>query len=64
MVDLGRHRSLRSLQASLPKLVDPRQKLDEKSVRLLAGVSVAEFGDAVAPSNGEIRWWMPMPFVG
>lgn len=38
----------RSLQASLPRLIDPRQKIDEKSVRLLPGVSVAEFGEAVA----------------
>lgn len=46
----------RSLQASLPKLVDPRQKLDEKSVRLLPGVSVAEFGDAVAA----VEWRDPL----
>ena len=38
----------RTLQASLPKLIDPRQRIDEKSVRLLPGVSVAEFGEAVA----------------
>lgn len=46
----------RSLQASLPKLVDPRQRLDEKSVRLLPGVSVAEFGDAVAA----VEWRDPL----
>ena len=46
----------RSLQASLPKLVDPRQKIDEKSVRLLPGVTVAEFGDAVAA----VEWRDPL----
>lgn len=46
----------RSLQASLPKLVDPRQRLDEKSVRLLPGVNVAEFGDAVAA----VEWRDPL----
>lgn len=46
----------RSLQASLPKLVDPRQKIDEKSVRLLPGVNVAEFGDAVAA----VEWRDPL----
>ncbi|MDQ1321919.1 MAG: ATP-dependent helicase Lhr and Lhr-like helicase [Actinomycetota bacterium] len=46
----------RTLQASLPKLVDPRQRLDEKSVRLLPGVSVAEFGDAVAA----VDWCDPL----
>jgi ATP-dependent helicase Lhr and Lhr-like helicase len=46
----------RSLQASLPRLVDPRQKLDEKSVRLLPGVSVAEFGDAIAA----VEWRDPL----
>jgi len=38
----------RTLQASLPRLIDPRQKIDEKSIRLLPGVNVAEFGDAIA----------------
>jgi ATP-dependent Lhr-like helicase len=46
----------RSLQASLPRLIDPRQKIDEKSVRLLPGVSVAEFGDAVAA----VDWCDPL----
>ena len=46
----------RSLQASLPKLVDPRQRLDEKSVRLLPGVSVTEFGDAIAA----VEWRDPL----
>lgn len=46
----------RTLQASLPGLVDPRQKIDEKSVRLLPGVSVAEFGDAVAA----VEWRDPI----
>lgn len=38
----------RTLQASLPKVIDPRQRLDEKSVRLIPGVSVQEFSDALA----------------
>lgn len=38
----------RTLQASLPSVVDPRQRIDEKSVRLLPGVTVAEFSAAVA----------------
>lgn len=46
----------RSLQASLPKLVDPRQRIDEKSVRLLPGVDVAEFGEAVAA----VKWRDPL----
>jgi len=46
----------RSLQASLPKLVDPRQRIDEKSVRLLPGVNVAEFGEAVVA----VEWRDPL----
>lgn len=46
----------RSLQASLPMLIDPRQRIDEKSVRLLPGVNVAEFGDAVAA----VEWRDPL----
>lgn len=46
----------RTLQASLPKLVDPRQRIDEKSVRLLPGISVAEFGEAVAA----VEWRDPL----
>ena len=46
----------RTLQASLPRLIDPRQRIDEKSLRLLPGVSVAEFGDAVAA----VAWRDPM----
>jgi len=46
----------RTLQASLPKLVDPRQRLDEKSVRLLPGISAAEFGDAIAA----VEWRDPL----
>ncbi len=44
------------MQASLPKLVDPRQRIDEKSVRLLPGVNVAEFGEAVAA----VEWRDPL----
>lgn len=46
----------RTLQASLPRLIDPRQRIDEKSVRLLPGVGVAEFGDAVAA----VQWRDPL----
>lgn len=46
----------RTLQASLPRLIDPRQRIDEKSLRLLPGVSVADFGDAVAA----VEWRNPM----
>ncbi|MFV9456946.1 DEAD/DEAH box helicase [Rhodococcus sp. NM-2] len=38
----------RSLQASLPGLVDPRQRFDEQSLRLLPGVTVAEVSNALA----------------
>jgi ATP-dependent Lhr-like helicase len=37
----------RTLQASLPEIIDPRQRLDEKSIRLLPGVTVSEFTDAL-----------------
>lgn len=46
----------RTLQASLPGLVDPRQRIDEKSVRLLPGVSVPEFADAAAA----VEWRDPL----
>ena len=45
----------RTLQASLPKLVDPRQKIDEKSIRLLPGINVAEFKDAIS----DVDWRDP-----
>ena len=38
----------RTLQASLPTVIDPRQRIDEKSVRLLPGVTVTEFSGALA----------------
>lgn len=38
----------RTLQASLPGLVDPRQRINEQSLRLLPGVSVHEVSRAVA----------------
>ncbi len=37
----------RTLQASLPRLIDPRQRIDEKSVRLLPGISAQTFQEAV-----------------
>ena len=45
----------RSLQASLPKLVDPRQRIDEKSIRLLPHVTISEFGEALTA----IEWQDP-----
>ncbi|MEV4238021.1 DEAD/DEAH box helicase [Nocardia sp. NPDC049737] len=45
----------RTLQSSLPKLVDPRQRIDERSLRLLPGVTVREVGDALA----EVAWSRP-----
>ncbi|MGB0970453.1 MAG: ATP-dependent helicase, partial [Mycobacterium sp.] len=45
----------RSLQASLPSVVDPRQRIDEKSIRLLPEVTVAEFSAALA----SIEWRDP-----
>ncbi|OFJ55530.1 DEAD/DEAH box helicase [Mycolicibacterium grossiae] len=44
-----------TLQASLPTIVDPRQRIDEKSVRLIAGVTVEEFSAAV----GQVQWQEP-----
>ncbi|UJL30969.1 DEAD/DEAH box helicase [Mycolicibacterium vanbaalenii] len=46
----------RTLQASLPSLVDPRQRIDEKSVRLLPGVSVQELSSALA----DVQWRSPI----
>lgn len=45
----------RSLQASLPTIVDPRQRIDEKSIRLLPGITVEDFGTAVSA----IQWSDP-----
>jgi ATP-dependent Lhr-like helicase len=45
----------RTLQASLPSVVDPRQRIDEKSVRLLQGVTVAEFSEALS----SVAWQDP-----
>lgn len=44
-----------SLQASLPSIVDPRQRIDEKSIRLLPGVTVEEFSTALA----SVEWADP-----
>jgi ATP-dependent Lhr-like helicase len=46
----------RSLQASLPSIVDPRQRIDEKSIRLLPDITVQEFGTAVTA----IEWRDPL----
>lgn len=46
----------RTLQASLPTIVDPRQRIDEKSMRLLPGITAQEFGAAVA----DIEWRDPL----
>ena len=45
----------RTLQASLPTVVDPRQRIDEKSIRLIAGVTVEEFSAAVS----QVQWQEP-----
>ncbi|MBV5246744.1 DEAD/DEAH box helicase [Mycolicibacterium sp. PAM1] len=45
----------RTLQASLPSVVDPRQRIDEKSIRLLPGVTVAEFSAALS----DVQWRDP-----
>lgn len=45
----------RTLQASLPDVVDPRQRIDEKSIRLRPGVTVSEFSDVVAG----VQWQCP-----
>jgi ATP-dependent Lhr-like helicase len=39
----------------LPTIIDPRQRIDEKSVRLLPGVTVQQFYEALA----EIDWQDP-----
>lgn len=41
----------RTLQASLPSAIDPRQRIDEKSVRLIPGISVDEFSEALASTE-------------
>jgi len=41
----------RTLQASLPWVIDPRQRIDEKSVRLLPGVTVQEFSADLAAAE-------------
>jgi len=45
----------RTLQASLASVIDPRQRIDEKSLRLIPGVSVQEFSEALA----SIHWTDP-----
>lgn len=45
----------RTLQASLPGIVDPRQRLDEKSIRLLPDVTVSQLSAALAA----IDWSAP-----
>lgn len=46
----------RTLQASLPTLVDPRQRIDEKSLRLFPGVGPSEVSDAISA----ITWRNPV----
>ena len=46
----------RSLQASLPQVVDPRQRVDEKSLRLRPEVTLREFQDAIA----SVDWRDPL----
>lgn len=45
----------RTVQASLPELVDPRQRVDEKSLRLLPGITPAEVHAALA----DPAWTVP-----
>ncbi len=45
----------RTLQASLPSLVDPRQRIDEKSLRLLPDVTARDVSAALA----QIAWRAP-----
>lgn len=45
----------RTLQASLRNLIDPRQRIDEKSIRLLPSVTLEEFSAALR----EIAWAEP-----
>ncbi len=45
----------RTLRASLPTLIDPRQRIDEKSVRLLPGITVAELSAVL----GAVVWRDP-----
>ena len=45
----------RTLQASLPTVVDPRQRIDEKSIRLIPGISVRELSEAIA----SVQWSEP-----
>lgn len=46
----------RSLQASVPGLIDPRQRIDEKSVRLMPGQTVNDFHAAIAT----VEWRDPL----
>ena len=45
----------RTLQASLPRLVDPRQRVDEQSLRLLPGVT----RDEIRRELGGLEWRQP-----
>lgn len=54
-MDLGGTAANRTLQASLPDLVDPRQRIDEKSIRLLPYVSAERFAAALAT----VEWTDP-----
>jgi ATP-dependent Lhr-like helicase len=46
----------RTLLASLPAMIDPRQRIDEKSIRLLPGITVQEFSAALAA----VKWTDPV----
>ncbi|MDH3022633.1 ATP-dependent helicase [Gordonia sp. CNJ-863] len=45
----------RTLQASLPRLVDPRQRVDEKSLRLLPGISREDIRRGLS----DVEWRQP-----
>ncbi|MHA7653803.1 DEAD/DEAH box helicase [Mycobacterium sp. ML4] len=46
----------RTLQASLPSVIDPQQRIDEKSMRLLPGVRLQEFSAALTA----VEWTDPV----
>ncbi len=54
----------RTLQAALPKLVDPRQRIKEKSLGLLPGISVQKFQEAVGAVELRDPLETRVPFVG
>ncbi len=54
----------RTLQASLPALVDPRQRVDEKSLRLLPGITPADVRGNVADPSWSLPYVAPNAVAG